>query len=454
MRLFLGIICIFAFTFMSYGQKVLTLNEAINIALQRNTTLKKAMNNIEANKSSVKSAYGNFLPSLGASASWGWTRNKQKAGGSYTFNGITINQPDTTITSDSRSYSASVGGNLTLFDGLSDFANLNQSKQQLQSAQLSLENLKQNIVFQTMNLYYTVVNDQQLLSVQEDNVKWNNRNLETITERNKLGAVTLADVYSAQVQNGNAQLGLIQAKNNYENAKSNLLYYLGLNVFEKYSFADSLTSQEEEVLKTNLTDEYKNLTDLVNKALDNRPDYKSAMINVQSAEEGVTMAFSGHLPRLTGSYDYYLHSNVLHSLSDLSNSQTYSLGLTLSIPIFSGFNVENQVEQAKVNVMNKQVDLEDLRRTINQNIQTTYLNLQAAETGLEVSKSNVKAGSENLKIAQEKYALGSGTLLDLLTANYNYTNARTSYINSEFQYIVLNEQLKYYLGVLNYKKYE
>ncbi len=452
MRFFLGILFVLTLTFMSYGQKVLSLNEAVNIALQRNTTLQKALNGIKSSESNVKAAYGNFLPSLSANAGWSWTRNQQKSGGSYTFSGITINLPGSTT--ESRSYSASAGGQLTLFDGLSDFANLSQSKQQLESANLSLENLKQNIVFQTMSFYYTVVNDQELLKVQEDNVKWNKRNLETVTERNKLGAVTLADVYAAQVQEGNAQLGLIQANNNLETAKSNLLYYLGLNIFDKYSFQDSLTAQEEEELKANLNKEYENLSSLVDEALKNRADYKSAMLDVRSAEEGVTMAFANHLPRLTGNYNYYLHSNQLNRLSDLSNNQTYSVGLTLNIPIFSGFSVENQVEQAKVNVMNKQVDLEDLRRTINQNIQTTYLNLQAAKTGLDVSKSNVLAGEENLKITQEKYALGSGTLLDVLTANYNYTNARTNYINSEFQYIVLNEQLKYYLGVLNYKKYE
>ncbi len=452
MRVFLGFLIVLMLSAFSYGQKVLTLKEAVNIALQRNTSLQKAVNNIKGNESTVKSAYGNFLPSLGADASWSWSRQIQKVGASYTFNGITINLPGTTT--ETRNYSASVGGNLTLFDGLSDFANLTQSKKQLQSASLLLENLKQNIVFQTVNLYYTVVNDQELLKVQQDNVKWNKRNVETVTERNKLGAVTLADVYSAQVQDGNAQLGLIQANNNLETAKSNLLYYLGLNIFEKYSFEDSLTTQEQEQLENNLSKEYGNLSDLVKKALNNRPDYKSAMLDVQSAEEGITMAFAGHLPRLTGSYDYYLHANQLNSFSDLTNNQTYQLGLTLSIPIFSGFSVENQVEQAKVNAMNKKVDLEDLRRTINQNIQTTYLNLQAAKTGLEVSKNNVQAAQENLKISQEKYALGSGTLLDLLTANYNYTNARTNYINSEFQYIVLNEQLNYYLGVLNYKKYE
>ena len=448
MRFFLGILFVLTFTFMSYGQKVLTLNEAINIALQRNTTLQKATNNLQASQSNVKAAYGNFLPNISASGGWSWNRSENK-GGSFNIGGFVINTPSSV--SDTRNFSAGANWSLDLFDGLSNFATLAQSKKQFESARLQLENLKQNTVFQTVSLYYTIVNDQQLMGVKEDNLKWNKRNLETVVERNKLGAVTLADVYAAQVQDGNAQLDLITAKNNFETAKSNLLYFLGLNVLDSYAFSDSLTEQELSILNTNLTSEYQNISQLVQEALDNRSDYKSALLDFQSAEEGITIARSGYLPRLTNSAGYNLHSN---QLSDLLDSRTYSFGLNLSIPIFSGFSVENQVEQAEVNAMNKKVDLEDLTRQIKQNIQTTYLNLQAAEQGLEVSKSTVQSSEENLKISQEKYALGSGTLLDVLTANYNYTNARTNLINAEFQYIVLNEQLKYYLGVLNYKKYE
>ncbi len=448
MRFFLGILFVLTFTFMSYGQKVLTLNEAINIALQRNTTLQKATNNLQASQSNVKAAYGNFLPNISASGGWSWNRSENK-GGSFNIGGFVINTPSSV--SDTRNFSAGANWSLDLFDGLSNFATLAQSKKQFKSARLQLENLKQNTVFQTVSLYYTIVNDQQLMGVKQDNLKWNKRNLETVVERNKLGAVTLADVYAAQVQDGNAQLDLITAKNNFETAKSNLLYFLGLNVLDNYVFSDSLTEQELSILNTNLTSEYQNISQLVQEALDNRSDYKSALLDFQSAEEGITIARSGYLPRLTNSAGYNLHSN---QLSDLLDSRTYSFGLNLSIPIFSGFSVENQVEQAEVNAMNKKVDLEDLTRQIKQNIQTTYLNLQAAEQGLEVSKSTVQSSEENLKISQEKYALGSGTLLDVLTANYNYTNARTNLINAEFQYIVLNEQLKYYLGVLNYKKYE
>ncbi len=454
MRVFLGFLIVSMLSAFSYGQKVLTLHEAINVALHRNTTLQKSINNIKSSESNLTAAYGGLLPNLGASAGYGWTRNVTPgtSGRTYTISGITFNTPPTpSSTTDNYNYSVGVQGSWTLFDGLSNLLNVSQSKKNLESARLQLENLKQNTVFQTINLYYTVIDNQQLVKVKEDNVAWNKRNVETVTERNKLGAVTLADVYSAQVQEGNAEVDLIQTKNSLETSISQLLYYLGLDVLQKYSFSDSLTSKEESILNTNISDEYSGLESMVKEALANRADYKSAVLDYEAAENGVGIAEGGYYPNLTTRYGY---NSYVYSLSDLNKSRSYSINLNLNIPIFEGFSIDNQVQMAKVNAMNKKVDLEDLTRTIKQNLQQTFLNAQAAKKSLDVNRRNVQAADENLKIAQEKYALGSGTLLDVLIANSNYTTARTNFINSEFQYIVLNEQLKYYLGVLNYENYE
>ena len=231
MRGIISLLFVLCFTVASFGQKVLSLDEAIKIALQKNTTLKKAENNLDVSESNVRVAYGNFLPSLSAGGSWSWNRSED-AGGYRNIGGSVLLFPPST--SESRYYSTSLSSSITIFDGLSNLATLSQSKNNLESARMQLENLKQNIVFQTVSLYYAVENALQQMKVQEDNVKWNKRNLETITEKNKLGAVTLADVYSQQVQAGNAELALIQAKNSYETAKSNLLSYLALNVLEDY----------------------------------------------------------------------------------------------------------------------------------------------------------------------------------------------------------------------------
>jgi outer membrane protein len=108
----------------------------------------------------------------------------------------------------------------------------------------------------------------------------------------------------------------------------------------------------------------------------------------------------------------------------------------------------------QVNVENRQVELNDLRRSIRLNIQTTFRDLQASEKALEVSRRNIEAAEENRRIEQEKYALGSGTILNVLIANSEYQNAQTIYINAQFDYLTLSEQLKYLVGTLDYKKYE
>jgi outer membrane protein len=444
MRTFLILLSIFSLNFSIFAQEELSLRKAVNIALHKNTQLLKTTNELQGYESGVKASYGNFLPTLSANGQFNWSKSPK--GGTVFLQGAAI---PTSL--EQRYYSASLSSGVTLFDGLSNFAQLSRSKNNLEAAQFSLERLKQDIVFQTINLYYQVINAQQQMKVKEEDVKYNQKNLETITERNKLGGATLADVYLQQVQSGNADLALIQAKNNLETAKSNLLYYLGLNVLEEYSYSDSLTSSESQELKSDTTQSYEDLSRLAEQALSDRADYKSAKLSLEGAYNGITIARAGHLPTLSLGGSISLGAN---NFNDLYDSRTYSVGVRLDIPIFSGFSVSNQVQIAEVTAEDREYDLDDLKREIKKNIQKTYLDLQAAEKALVVSENNVKSARENLKIEQEKYSLGSGKLLDVLVANTNYTTAQSDYINSEFSYIVLSQQLEYYLGTLEYKKYE
>lgn len=449
MRFILYFTIIILSTGITQGQKLLTLDEAVQIAMQRNSILQISKNNIEAYESGVLASYGNLLPSVGAQAGWDWTRSENAGGIRYIPNVGPYEVPPTV--SESNTYSAGIGSNWTLFNGLANIAGISQSRNELKSAELSLERLKQDIVFQTITLYYDVINFQQLLKVSEENVLWNEKNLETITERNKLGAVTLADVYAQQVRAGNAELEVVRTSNNLETAKSNLLYYLGLNVLENYRFSDSLSVSELNVIDRGLTEDFEALTTLVNEALRTRRDFESARLSLESAYNGITIARSGHFPTLSNNANFY---TVANSVDNLFDSKTYSVGLTLNIPIFSGFSVVNRVQQAEVSAKTREIELSDLEREIMRSVQKTYLDLQAAKKLVEVSRRNVVAAEENLKIESEKYNLGAGTLLNVLIANSEFTNAQTNFINSQFAYITLSEQLKYELGVLDYKRYE
>lgn len=430
------------------AQDRLSLDDAIKIALKKNSTLKQFENNFSTYESAKLAAYGNFLPTLSASGGWDWTRN-ENAASVMNIGGFNFDIPESVT--ESRTFSVGASSSIVLFDGLSNFATLSQSDNDLQSAEMIIERLKQEIVFRTISLYYSVVETEQLLNVRKQDVTQQQKTLETIEERNRLGAVTLADVYQQQVQFGNAELEVIRTQNNLEVAKSNLLFYLGLDVLENIEFAKDLSPEEKLSIKTDLQTDYQQLSEMVEQALNSRKDYISKQLDLESAFEGITIARSGHLPRLTGSANFGSSANTFDNLLD---SKRYSAGLTLSIPIFSGFRVSNQVQFAEVRAMNAEIEVNDLERKIKQEIQQSLLDLQAITKALIVSEKNVKAAEENLKIEREKYSLGAGKLLDVLIANTFFTNAQTNFINTQFNYIRLSEQLKYNLGILDHTKYE
>ncbi len=434
MKLFISSIFLILFISNNFAQNELTLQDAIKIALQKNSGLTKTENEVSRNESNLDAAYGRFLPTLSASAGWDWSRFKSE-----------------NFSQDTRSWGVGANSSLVLFDGLSNYANLSRSKNSLESIKLLIENKKQEVVFQTINLYYAIVETEQLLKVREENVKQQQKNLETIEERNRLGSVTMADVYQQQVQLGNAELEVIRTKNNLETAKSNLLFYLGLDVLENFSYSSEFTKAELQILATEFDTDYNRLDELVQQALENRRDYKAQKLTLDSFYDNITIARSGHLPRLSGNLNYNTGADVP---GDLFKNHNYGVGLTLSLPLFTGFSVHNAIQSAEVDAMNYEIDLRDSERLIKQDIQKTILDLEAAKKSLIVTQKNVKAAEENLKIEQEKYNLGSGKLLDVLIANTTFQNAQTNYINAQFAYIKLTEELKYNLGVLDYTKFE
>lgn len=439
------ILVLFVLNLQAYQNNKLDLKSSIQIALQKNVMLKQAQNNLEGNKSDILTSYGNLLPQVSVSSNISWSRTEDE-GGVITIGGITIPLPPTST--ESRSYSVSLNSSLTLFDGLSNFAAISQSKLNYESNKYKLERLKQDIVFQTIAKYLTVMKSKKLLNVQEENLKWNKKSLETILERNKLGQVTLADVYQQQVNYGNAELLLVQSKNNFENAKNDLLSFLNLDVTETYEIEDPVLEKIIESLESDkLENEYSDFTALVNKAFENRYDYLAKKLELESLDYSITIAKSGHFPRLIASLNSSIRSN---RLSDLGKSRSYFAGLSLSVPIFSGWSVSNRVQFAEINYKNTQLNLDEMEKSIKLNLKNSLLDLEAAKKKLEVNKKNVLAASENRRINEEKYNLGANTLLNLLIANSQFIQAQNDLISSAYDYLLIKKQLEYLLGTLEY----
>jgi len=446
-KYFIFVLILFLSAGTIFAQKKLTLKEAINIALQKNTTLIKTSNSLKSSKAAIKSAYGRLLPNLSVSGSWNWSRINDKGGTQIDFLGNEKILPASQV--DTRNYSLRAGGGVTLFDGLSNFANIHKSKDTYEAAKYTLERLKQNIVYKTIELYYSVISAKELLKVRKENVNYNKKLLEDIMVRNKLGAVAIADVYTQKVQYGNAQVQYINQKNVYENAKSNLLDYLAIDVLADYDLENPFKNVVKVDTKKYLT-RFDNVKAMVGKALNNRYDYFSQKLTLNSRYEDLTIAKSGFYPTLSANYG--LSTNALKT-SSLFDRKVWSAGLSLQIPIFSNFRTSTNIQVAKVGIENSKEDLTALERQIKIQIKQGWLDLLASKEALQVSYENVKSSLENRKINDERYRLGSATILDVLQSARDYQNAESSKINAEFNFYKLSDKLLNLMGLLDYKQY-
>lgn len=431
-----------------FAQKTLTLEEAVSIALQRNTSLIKSKNSLSVSEAELRSAYGDLLPSLGASGSWNWNRIADDGGTQVDFLGNVIQTPASTI--ETRSYSAGFGGNFTIFNGMANWANISQRSNNLDAGEFDIAKIKQDIVFRTTEYYYAVINNEEVLKVRLENVRYNQKLLETIEEKNRLGSIPIVDVYAQQVQLGNAELQLIQAENIYENSKSALLNYLALDVLEEYLFVNEMIDGADVNTEIYMK-EFGEMEVMVNEALQNRFDYKSQKLAVESAHSGVTIARGGIFPQLTGNYSY---GSSATTLDNLFNRRTTSVGLTLSIPIFSNFNVDTRIQSAQIMALNTEEDLAALERQIKIEIKQGYLDLLASKKNLDVTNKNVISAGENRRINTERYNLGAGNIVQLIQADRDYVQALSSNINALFDFFTSRDKLLNALGKLDYKAFE
>lgn len=430
----------FTFLFLNNAdaQEKITLRKAITIALNQNTSVIKSANSLEISTAAVKNAYGNLLPTLNLSSGWNWQRVSNSKGATvvnYFGEAQTLGPTET----DSRSYSMSLGGNVTLFDGLANISTINQKKNDLQSAKYDLEKLRQDVTLQTVNLFIIITNNEKILKFQEEDLKFNEDMLKKVKEMFDLKMKANVDLYSQEYQTSNSQLSYLQAKNNYEKSKITLLNYLSKDILKDYTFEMDSSYFPESV---------KNIDDieaLYKTALMNRSDYQSSKLKLESSEYQLTIARGGFLPSLSGNYGF---STSATQPRDLFNRKVYSFGLSFSFPIFSRWSTELAMQSAQVQNKNTNEDLSALERQIKSDLKNAALDLQTARLQLDVTKAALKSALETWQIKRDSYTLGTATFIDQQQSYRDYIQATNNAIASESNYILNQFGLLSALGLL------
>lgn len=414
------------------AQEGYTLQRCIETGMRNNIETRRARNEVRRSATYKTEAYGQFLPSLRGSASWSRSDEDQLA-----F------RADNLLRSR-NAYSYNVQAGLTLFDGMRNFNSVDQSLLQHEAAEAGFAHTTRSVVFAIQQAFYNTLRAGQLVRVAESNLERSRGQLERIREMNAVGSVPQADVYRQQVVVGNDELALIETRNSHQNALVDLQALLGLTPVPDFTIMpdgaeDPVTESDVSAFRAGLGA----FPSLVTEAMQRRGDLRQAELGLRSADKGVSVAQAGHLPTLIA-FAQYNWNNL--ELADFTTYDRFIYGLQLSVPIFSNFQVSAAVERSELLRLDSEESLEQLRRGIATDIMKALNALEAAEKNVDISAKKLQSAREDQRIAKERYDLGAGTLLDLITANANLTLAESDVVNATFNYRTARKHMEYQLG--------
>ncbi|UZR93868.1 TolC family protein [Chondrinema litorale] len=429
----------------------LTFEEAVQRALKENITLKTENNNLLVNQIQKTNAVGQFLPNLSASATLSNVTGNQF-----------IQQQATLVNTSTSSFSPSISSNMLLFGGLRNVNNLKRANSSFDAQQNLIKRTEQDIMYNVSQQFLTVLLDQELVKIAQENIDVQKKQLERIAAFVESGITFKGDQFNLEAQIKSLELAEVQAVNQLENDKSLLAQTLML---------DPMTTIEvvtpDQTVESFLVEEF-DLNELYTTAMQNRPDFKQFKSLKETGDYAVAVARADYYPTLAAFFDYgsYYNNTAQDAVYDTDgelvgyekisfqdqirerNPQTV-IGLSLSIPIFSRFNTKTSVVTAKIQRDNAQLNIENLERTIFLDVQTALQNYDAALASYEAASSQFDAAKISMDTQTERYNIGLGNIIDLTTSTNTFVQASVDKANASYTLLFQKIILDYQTGVLN-----
>jgi outer membrane protein len=405
------------------AQLQVSLGEAVRRALDVQPAVVQARGDQRTAGASQRAAVGAFLPSLGISGS----SNKASSNRYNSSTGQIVTVPSNT------SYFGSVGASIDLFDGFRRFANRNAASATADAADAEYMNQRAQVTATTQQLFFTALAQEELVRVAEAQLERAKEELQIAVNKFQAGAATRSDTLTATVDFGNGQLALLQANANLATARANLGRQIGVD-------------QPVRALSDAAFPSLPDTTRLRAEALDSSPQVRQAEAQVHAARSLVTVARSQYWPTLSASY-----SNGYTGLdAPWSGTQSYvgnwSLRFSLSWTLFNGFSREANQVSAAVTRDVTEAQAADVRRRVNAQLTQQLAAVTTAYSQITIVGANVAAATEALRVTQERYRLGAGTLLDLLTAQANMTQAQVNQVQARYNYLIARAQVEALVG--------
>jgi outer membrane protein len=402
----------------------LTLQEAIDTALRNHPTIRMGQTTVEAAQQRVRQQIASYLPRGG----YAYTYTRQERPLTAAVGGVQVGGGQ-----QQRSTSQLFNFNSTNFrldQLLFDFGrtlNLIQSAiASVEASTADLETTKQTVIFTTKQAYYNVLSSQRLLGVAEETVRQNQRHLEEAQARFEVGVAPRFDVTNAQVQLSNAQLSLVQARNNVALGFETLRRAIGQPEPLRVALVDLLERRPTSIAEDAI----------LQQAYTRRPELESLRAQQRASSEQVAALQKQFLPSVSGTAQYTWTGR------EYPLQQGWLWGVTLTMPLFDSILTYSQLGEAQANLRNLQAQEEDIRQQVTLEVTQGVLNLRQAEESIRVNEQTVVQAKENLDLAEGRYSAGVGNIIELTDAQVSLTSAQANLIGALYNYKTALAQLE------------
>lgn len=333
-------------------------------------------------------------------------------------------------------YGPSISITYLLFDFGARADQINSAEYRLLAANLNQNRVLQDIIFQVEQAYYRLLGLSALIQVNESALQNLNTVLDAVRRRRESGLATVADVYRAETQVAQAQLNLARSRGDLQKARGLLASAAGLPV-------DGVLNVQTMAGLPQIREVTASLTDLLDRAKASRPDLVAAEAQARAARASASAATKAGLPSIE------ISGGAGHTLfnDDRPGVKNYSLGLNVRIPLFSGFRDTYVRRQADALAAQAEAARDTLYRQTELDVWQAYYDVQTAASTIGSSEAQVKSAEQTAEATLARYQAGFGSILDLITAQQDESNARVQQIQSYLDWFTALARLTFSAGV-------
>ncbi len=376
----------------------------------------------------INEARSPLLPQLGLGLDYDY------ANGYHDANGI-----------NSKVASGSLQLTQTVFD-MSKWRSLTLQEKTAGIADVTYQTAQQTLILNTATDYFNVLSAIDTLSYIEAEKQAVYHELDQTTQRFGLGLVAITDVQNARSTYDSVLASEVNARNSLENYVEVLrqvsgVYYPQLSSVNVKTFT---TQSPEPVQKLLREGENRNLSLL------------SARLSQDLAREEIRYYEAGHMPTLdltasTGLTNTKYNGNRTGPVYGYDNSidGDSKVGLSLTIPLYSGGEVTSQVKQAQLSFVNYSAQLESAHRSMVQTVRSSFNNIAASISSINAYQQAVVSAQSSLDASQAGYKVGTRTIVDVLDATTTLYEAKQELSTARYTYLINQLNVKSALGTLN-----